>query len=89
MTTRIAFDASSASGQLMAEAIDDVLSARAKMARLQGILYAAWYADDPEAVAAEVGANPASGATIFALIEAANTALDAAAITQLRELDQG
>ncbi len=92
MTTRVIVDQATASGQLCAEAVDHILSGRAQFERLGEILYAAIYTGngpDLAAVAAELGIDQAQAQQAFDLVQGARAALDTAAITALREIDQG
>jgi hypothetical protein len=92
MTTRVIVDQATASGQLCAEAVDHILSGRAKFERLGEILYAAIYTGngpDLAAVAAELGIAETQAQQAFDLVQGARAALDTAAITALREIDQG
>lgn len=93
MGTRIAFDANTAVGQLVAEAIDQIIEGRDKLFRVVAILDAAGW--DGAAVTqwsnieAEATVAPGSGDDFYNCLVAAKVALDVIGIESLRNLDQG
>ena len=89
MTARVLFSAATPMGQLAAEAIDSILEGKAKLGRLSEALAAMIYPSDTAAIEAELGLAAGKGQQFFDLIAGARTALDAAQIVALREIDQG
>ena len=89
MTARVLFSAATPMGQLAAEAVDGILEGKAKLGRLSEALAAMIYPSDAAAIEAELGLAAGKGQQFFDLIAGARTALDAAQIVSLREIDQG
>jgi len=93
MSARKQFNASTAMGQLLAEAVDQLQEGKAKLNRVSEILYAAIYvpSGDPDmaAVETELGAPAGTGQGLFDIVNGCKTALDDARVAALREIDQG
>ena len=93
MTARVHFDATTAMGQLAAEAIASILDGKAKLARVveaaNAMIYVASGPADMTALEAEFGAAAGKGQQLFNDINGAKQALDDGRIVALRELDQG
>lgn len=87
------YNASTALGQQLSEAVDLILQGKALMNRVNQRLYAAIYVPsgpaDMAAVEAELGAAAGTGQGLFDAVDAARTALDDSRIVALREIDQG
>jgi hypothetical protein len=92
VTTRIAYNAESASGQQVAEFVDSVMTALAKGRRLKAQLDSmnSGEGGDSAAIEGEIGGMVAGrGADLWYIISTAMQTIDVGAIAELSRLDQG
>jgi len=91
MTTRIIYSQATQTGKSLAQAVNDVLSARASMKRVKALLDAASSGNDWAAVAAEIGGGltPQEAQDLWTIVSTATGVIDGGQIAELARLDQG
>lgn len=89
-STRVKYNAASATGQQIAETIDAVNAALAKFRRLQLQINSMTAGNDWPALEAEVGGmTVGQGQTLWTILATAKDQLDSPQIAELARLDQG
>lgn len=90
-TTRINYSQATQTGKSLAQAVNDVLTARASLNRVKSLLDAASSGSDWASVAAEVGGGLTAqqAQDLWTIVATAQGVVDGGQVAELARLDQG
>lgn len=90
-TNRIIYSQATQTGKSLAQAVNDVLTARSSLKRVKALLDAASTGNDWAAVAAEVGGGLSlqQAQDLWTIVSTATGVIDGGQVAELARLDQG